>query len=276
MQFPATVTCFPPCSRNGRGVYLTVTVTCGETVAIRFLAAVYRLHVLLTRVSVSVCNIAGPTTGFTKPIHSQDSSLGGTMLKTTTTLAALATFAAATTASAQVLVDYSGDVAPDFTFGAFDGNVTPGTDGVAVTVAGGADTFGGLGQNTTILANPVGSDADSLELTLQLGANNTSDFVVAVREGTAGEFFSYAVPASSFTTTGFTTVSIPLNSFFFNGDTTDGILNEAIGETSFQSPFGGMEGIDAVVQSITYVPVPEPTSLGLLGLGGLALIRRRR
>ena len=123
--------------------------------------------------------------------------------------------------------------------------------------------------------------SDSLKIVAELGADNSSDFIVAVRE-VSGEFFSFSVPASVFTVGEFTEYKLELGSPVFVGDTSgtglsDGVLNDAIQEVSFQSPFGGSGTIDVVVQSIAqHVVIPEPTTIALLGFAGLATATMRR
>lgn len=57
-------------------------------------------------------------------------------------------------------------------------------------------------------------------------------------------------------------------------------LNSALATTAFQlgDPFGGAAYGAVTIDNISIgnVVVPEPTSLALLGLGGMALVRRRR
>ncbi len=178
--------------------------------------------------------------------------------------------------SAQTAVDYTGSVAPDFTFGAFDAGATPSADGLSVTLAASGDNFGGLGTNDTLLATPSLSSTGTGFVTARLGATNDSPLIVAFREGASNEFFSYSIPASSFNETTFTTVEFALDSFFFNGDTSDATPNEAIGEASIQTPFGAGNAFEFTVANVGIVVVPEPASLALLGMGGLALVGGRR
>lgn len=191
------------------------------------------------------------------------------------------------TAAVTALADFSNSVGPDFAFGAFDGNLTPDAAGLNVTVAPGANTFGGLGQNLSLLGNPAVADGDELIIvgTLNPGTT-TSDLVFAIREQgagtTPGEFFSFTVPASNFPEGVLTTFRLPLTTASgpFIGDTTDGTINGNVGEVSFQSPFGGTGGLNFTLQSVSLddgsAPVPEPSSALLVALSASGLLRRRR
>ena len=179
---------------------------------------------------------------------------------------------------AQVAVDFTGSVAPDFTFLAFDGGVASTADGVDIVLAPSADNFGGLGTNGSLITMPVLSTSGAGFVTARVGATNDSPLIVSFREAASNEFFSYSIPASSFNATTFTTVNFDLNSFFFNGDVADATPNEAIGEAGVQSPFGEGNAFDFTVANVGIVAaaVPEPSSVSLLVLGGLALAGSRR
>ena len=190
--------------------------------------------------------------------------------------------------------DFTTNQMVGFLFGGFTpDNTTFGPDGITTDIAVSAvepSNFGGIG------VFPVGGPIDitgttSLEVTGQLLSNNVDNVIISIREaanadGTGdGEFFSFTIPASSFTTTGFTTVSIDPTSGF-NGDFTnpganmvlDGILNNS----GVQNTFGGNDPQNVTIQSIDFVgpagpAVPEPGSLvALLSLGTVAAFRRRR
>ena len=193
-------------------------------------------------------------------------------------------------ASAQYLEDFTTNQTLLFDFCHHGGQLGTeynfNTDGVSFTTTpngvvecGGGDTFGGMG---TAPVAPVDlSGLTSIELTARIDAGNTSDLTLSIREvGGPGEFFSFTVPASSFTTTGFTTVTIDPTVGFFNGDTTDGVLNGMLDNTSIQVPFGTETAAFFTVQSVNYVGavVPEPASFGglFLGLCSLLGLRRRR
>ncbi len=164
----------------------------------------------------------------------------------------------------------------DFTADGVSFTTTP--NGVVECGDGSGDTFGGMG---TAPVAPVDlSGVTAIELTARIDVGNASDITVAVREtGGPGEFFSFTVPASSFTTTGFTTVTIDPTTGF-NGDTTDGILNGMLDNTSIQVPFGSATDAFFTVQSVNYVGavIPEPATLSglFLGLCSLLGLRRRR
>ena len=116
--------------------------------------------------------------------------------------------------------------------------------------------------------------------------NNVDNITISIREAANpdgsgdGEFFSFTIPASDFTTTGFTTVSIDPTSGF-NGETTNGVLDGILNNSGVQNTFGGADAQNVTVQSIDFVgpapAVPEPGSLvALLSLGTVAALRRRR
>ena len=187
-----------------------------------------------------------------------------------------------------VLVDYSGGVAADFTFEAFDGQVTPTADGLQAAVpAGTTNNFGGLGQNTNILGTPFHVSTDFLTVRVRRDAGTTaSQFVVAIRERgpaqmVAGEFFSFNVDVPA-TEGVFVDLNVPLDpsgsNFNFNGDTEDGMLNDQIVEVSVQSRFGENNPLNLTVQSITTsaTQIPEPGSIALLGSALVLGIGHRR
>lgn len=189
----------------------------------------------------------------------------------------LAVLIAATVSTAQAapvtVADYSGSVAPDGTFAAFDGNVVATAEGASVTLAASGDNFGGAFTSTSLLATPNLSDATDITVRAKIGATDATDTLVVATREVSGEFFSYAV---SGLTTEFQDFTIPINGWFFNGDTTNATPDDTIVEVSFQSPFGSGTAFDVVVESIGFNVIPEPTSalLALLGLG--AVVRRRR
>ena len=192
------------------------------------------------------------------------------VLKFATATAALALTAQA---SGQVVVDYTGSVAPDFSFAAFDTGFTPGADGISISLAASGDNFGGLGTNDNLIATPTLAADGTGFVTARLLPGNDSPLIVAFRES-SNEFFSYSIPASSFNEVTFTTVEFALNSFFFNGDVENETPDGAVIEASIQSPFGAGNAFGFEVANVGVVP--EPASLALLGIGGLALAGRRR
>ena len=126
-------------------------------------------------------------------------------------------------------------------------------------------------------------EANAILINARLDAGNAADLVITLREvgdGVApGEFFSYTIPASSFTTGSFSTVSISPTSFGFNGDETNALLDETLFEVGIQSPFGQNNQQNITVRSISIetdaAVIPEPSSLALL-LSSFSLLATRR
>jgi hypothetical protein len=146
--------------------------------------------------------------------------------------------------------------AGNFSFGVVDpqlGNPEP-TDGENW----GYMVNGGLSQTLSAFSAGVG---DTITVTFDAIINNgTTDLVVDF----AG-IGAQSVPNADLNTTTATSVSLD---FVVTSAITEGLL-------SFQNNGAGSQvRIDAV--SVELTPVPEPGSLALLGLGGLALLRRRR
>ena len=179
-------------------------------------------------------------------------------------------------ASGQVVVDYTGSVAPDFEFGAFSGGFTPGADGISIELAASGDNFGGIGTNANLISLPTLTPDGEGFVTARLLPGNDSPLIIAFRES-SNEFFSYSIPASSFNETTFTTVTFALNSFFFNGDVENATPDSALIEASIQSPFGvgNAFGFEVANQGVV-AAIPEPASMALLGMCGLAFVARRR
>lgn len=188
------------------------------------------------------------------------------------------------TASAQYLEDFTTNQTPLFFFGAYDAtNAVFTSEGLDVDIPASADSFGGIG-----VAPPPGVSVDltgvtAIEVTARLDAGNASDLVVSIREddgmGGDGEFFSFTVAQTDFTLGEFVTVSIDPTTGF-NGDTTDGVLNGPLNNTSIQSPFAGVDAQNFTVQSVNFVgatAVPEPGSCALLAaLLPMIAFRRRK
>lgn len=72
---------------------------------------------------------------------------------------------------------------------------------------------------------------------------------------------------------GSSSYSLDLSTAFFNGDA-DGLITLAIYNTNSAS--NGIGWTDGPTLNVTTTTIPEPSSTALLGLGGLALILRRR
>ena len=191
-----------------------------------------------------------------------------------------------TNASAQstiYLEDFTTNQTPLFDFGAFAGNTSFSAAGLLTDIPASADSFGGIGVAPVVPISLAG--LTSIELTAQVEPGNMSDIVVSIREAAVGaqamgEFFSFTVPATSFTPgAGFQTVSIDPTTGF-NGDVANGILDGPLDNSGIQSPFGGTAAQSFTVQSIEFIggpAVPEPGSLAvLLSLGSIVALRRRR
>lgn len=219
-------------------------------------------------------------------------------------IAALALGTAGSTDAQEILL-LDGTSNPEFDF-AFDSFIasppTTTAEGIvlnvpASTVVDGSN-FGGAGYRTVQLANtPNLAGATELLVTARLEAGNTANLIVALREDfensqtiDAGEFFSYTIDTTQFTSTGFTTVSFDLTDPPvppFNGagsgagGTNNGVLDGQLFEVGLQSPFGQNNPLNITIQSVSIVTpttaIPEPSSLALLlGVVPAMVLRRRR
>lgn len=185
-------------------------------------------------------------------------------------------------ASAQYIEDFTTNQTVLFEFGAYAGNTSFNADGLQVAIPASADSFGGVGVAPIGTVDITGVTA--LEVTARLDAGNASNLILSIREqgvgGALGEFFSYEIPASSFTPGEFVTVSVDPTVIGFNGDITDGVLNGLLDNTGIQSPFGGTGAQNFTVSSVNFVTppaIPEPSAVVVLaGLGSLVALRRRR
>lgn len=152
--------------------------------------------------------------------------------------------------SALQLIDLTSFAVPDFTFGSFATGALS-ADGFIVDLPATGDNFGGAGFGSSLIGmgNEVTPDTELLVEAI-IGPENDNDLVVAIREA-SGEFFSLSVSADDLADDGQAIVRV--GDFFFNGDTDDGIPNEAIIEATFQTPFGQGNAIDAIFQRISVV-----------------------
>ncbi|MEL7237253.1 MAG: PEP-CTERM sorting domain-containing protein [Planctomycetota bacterium] len=230
-----------------------------------------------------------------------------------TLLAAAATFAAGSVASAQI-ASFNFDAAADNgdgTFSGLDSFTGPGSDFATIglsTVVDGTTAITGdnstdndgfgfsiLVQNFT--STPAGGVAVPFNQLLEGGGTLTGQAVIIDSGSGDTDGQAQIFLARNGAVTGFDLTDSDDNddNFNFTGSFDEG----AVIDFSFTLPnitgtnnldSGGFYGIqlgasglgedagDAVVafDNIVFTPIPEPTSLGLLGVAGLALARRRR
>ena len=174
-----------------------------------------------------------------------------------------------------------------FTFDSFDGNVTETADSVIIDVSG----FGGMGNGLAL--QDIDATTHLLKITLRTVAGNVAgDFrIILVDEdgddsgpGLGNEDYQFLFSLAGVGETDFVTLEQKLDdpgpvfrqkSF---GSTNDGdsVQNYGLVLWQLQSAFGSTDRLHIEVDKIEIVEIPEPGSLGLIGLGLLSLISRRR
>lgn len=164
-------------------------------------------------------------------------------------LAVAPTFAQ--TLDTTLLVDFT-NTTTAFTGFAFRDSGTFTESGFEITLEESAEgTFGNV--NDFPITEGVFMDENTqflIEATI--GEMNDTDFVISIREGNLiGEFFNVRVPAADLADDGQAVVS--LSDVFFNGNTTDGIIDGAIVEVGFQSIFNGNNAVDFSIQRISVI-----------------------
>ncbi len=166
-------------------------------------------------------------------------------------------------------------------------NATGVTDGSRTVTWASTGTWGGSAAGGTLsgddaLMNTWLDGGASVTLT-GLTIGDTITVYGTSDNGNAGRSMGWSLDGSDVLATGTFGPTLNGNGDYFDGfgtgsadeytfvatATTHTLSDHSAGTGTVRSPFAGIEVVD-------FVPVPEPSSTALLGLGGLALILRRR
>lgn len=222
-------------------------------------------------------------------------------------LGCAASLCVATSAQAAFLIEIDTDGAddavltfsPNFSFGGDTTTASQSAASLAVGMNGGDSIFGGNGSNSpdTYRAHYTPAvDGDNINLTGQL-LNTEGDNGGALVAGGSGTYRIYATwPATQNVSGGLTTFalsdgvtdlfSVQLDQNTIQDEEADGGGNEWIylgtavldANTAYtlRQEAGGNTFVSMRAAGYLFDAVPEPASLGLMGMGGLLLLSRKR
>jgi hypothetical protein len=158
----------------------------------------------------------------------------------------------------------------------------PGTSYTSYTVSNATATTqaGGLAALDTVtwhlaFANPWNLDSFSIRFDREAISGQAGPAAIAVQLSVNGGSFVDVLTDTTVSTTGEEHLNVSLAAF-------DNVTNATFrailwnGTTSGQFDFENSANIGGASFQLNASPIPEPASVGLLGLAGLALLRRRR
>jgi hypothetical protein len=138
-------------------------------------------------------------------------------------------------------------------------------------------TFDGADfTNPGAAAFHIGPSTTDIEATYSsiTGPANFGSFALDQPTSETGDYFGFNRTNRDFTLpTGYTSGSQLSDSSTFAGQT---LSSMGITAGTYTYSFGSSPNADTFTINASIVPVPEPASLSLFGLGGLCLLRRRR
>lgn len=136
------------------------------------------------------------------------------------------------------------------------------------------DSAGQTGLVGSLEAKSGSVDADKVGLTFDVNVATASDYQL-ILYGTSFRSF-YQLTATLDGTDYLSDVGTQNSESVFTIDFTTTAANETLSILYAQTGDGGGSADNVGISAITLAAVPEPSSTALLGLGGLALIMRRR
>ena len=180
---------------------------------------------------------------------------------------------------------------PRFSFGGDTTAASQSVTSTAVGLTGGDSIFGGNGTSvdTYLYTYTPGADADNFGVPAGTALNDNGDTSTGDIGGVSGDYDVFAVwPATTSVSGGATTFTLSdgstdLFSVAIDQNTTGGDEWVYLGTASLTTgtaytltqESGAATFVSMRAAGALFQPIPEPASLGLFGLGGLALLRRR-